>query len=353
MNHQNILFSNNVGEEISKVLSQLSYNKAVIIMDVNTYQFVFPILAENEDILKAEKIIIKAGDINKNLSSLSDVWKQLDNCGATRKSVIINLGGGVVTDLGGFAASTFKRGVRFINVPTTLLSAVDAAVGGKTGINFNGLKNEIGAFSEADIVILSTVFFKTLPLEEIKSGYAEMLKHGLLSTENQYKKLISYDFSAEDYHTLLDLLKDSVEVKEHIVKEDPLEKGIRRALNLGHTAGHAFESLALERMSPIPHGYAVAWGLVVELILSHTQLKFDSKILSQLANYVYANYGAFNISCEDYPKLLALMRHDKKSENGEINFSLLRSIGDIAINQIVDEKEVEAAFDIYRDYMHI
>lgn len=353
MEHQTILFTNNIDKALDDILSKISYNRLFVLTDVNTHHFVFPNIANNKYISQATIIKIKAGDINKNIESASYVWKQLADNGATRKSLLINLGGGVVTDLGGFAVSTFKRGIPFINIPTTLLGAVDAAIGGKTGINFNSLKNEIGVFNEAIAVIISTTFFKTLQLTEIKSGFAEMLKHGLLSDKATYEKLISYDFSSPDTDYLLDMLKDSIEVKRHIVKEDPLEKGLRRALNLGHTAGHAFESLAMKQGTPIPHGYAVAWGLILELILSHIELDFDSKILYKLSEFIYKNYGAFHISCDDYDTLIAYMQHDKKSNHGEMNFSLLHNIGDVKIDCDIPVDTVKNALDIYRDLMHI
>lgn len=353
MEHQKILFTNNIDKALDDILSEMSYNKLFVITDVNTHHFVFPDIANNKYISKATEITIKAGDINKNIDSLTYVWKQLADNGATRKSLVVNLGGGVVTDLGGFAASTFKRGIRFINIPTTLLGAVDAAIGGKTGINFNSLKNEIGVFKEAVAVIISTKFFKTLQLTEIKSGFAEMLKHGLLSDKATYEKLITYNFSSPDNEYLLDMLTESIEVKRHIVKEDPLENGLRRALNLGHTAGHAFESLVMKQGAPIPHGYAVAWGLIVELILSHIELGFDSQILHQSAQFVYDNYGAFQITCNDYDTLVSFMQHDKKSNNGEMNFSLLQSIGNIKVDCEVPVESVKNALDIYRDLMHI
>ena len=353
MEHQTIFFTNDIDKVLDDILSKMSYNKLFILTDVNTHHFVFPDIADNKYLSRANVIRIKAGDINKNIESASYVWKQLADNGATRKSLLINLGGGVVTDLGGFAASTFKRGIRFINIPTTLLGAVDAAIGGKTGINFNSLKNEIGVFNEAVAVIISTKFFKTLQLTEIKSGFAEMLKHGLLSDKATYDKLIAYDFAAPDTDLLLGMLKDSIEVKRHIVSEDPLEKGLRRALNLGHTAGHAFESLALKQGVPVPHGYAVAWGLVVELILSHIELGFDSQILHRLSEFIYDNYGAFHITCEDYDTLINLMQHDKKSSHGEMNFSLLQSIGNVKIDCEIPVETVKNALDIYRDLMHI
>lgn len=350
---QNIIFTNEVNTALEKVLSEMDFNKLFVLTDVNTEHFVAPKFSESLSKYNATHITIKAGDMNKNINSLTQVWKQLGENNGTRRSVLINLGGGMVTDLGGFAASTFKRGIRFVNIPTTLLSAVDAAVGGKTGINFNNLKNEIGVFNEADSVIISTLPLDTLPIEEVKSGFAEMLKHGLLSSKEVFDKLLAYNFDKYDGSKLLDLLEESVNVKREIVCQDPHEKGLRRALNLGHTVGHAFESLAMKHKEPIPHGYAVAWGMIVELVLSHMALDFNSEILNRYAKFIYENYGAFDITCDDYPELVNLMRHDKKSNSGEMNFSLLSDIGNVNINCIANEEDVKTALDIYRDLVHI
>lgn len=353
MEHQEIIFTNNVGLELDNLLSGFD-GKVFIICDENTVEKVLPIVAqESSRIVSAHVIATPVGDENKDIASLVGIWNGLQQGGADRHSIIINMGGGVITDMGGFAAATFKRGVRFVNVPTTLLSAVDAAVGGKTGINFNGFKNEIGVFKEADAVVISTRFFKTLPLEEVKSGYAEMLKHGLLEGAESLDRLLDYDISALDTDKLLVMLEESVNVKRRVVVEDPFEKGIRKALNLGHTAGHAFESLALERKSPIPHGYAVAWGCVVELVLSHLELGFSSALLHRVARFVRENYGAPHIECRDYDVLLDYMRHDKKNSGGKINFTLLSAPGKIEINQYPGDDEIRNALDIFRDLMGI
>ncbi len=348
---QQIIFSNDIPQSLNTALGGLDYNKTVIITDVNTRQFVFPKIADVPVVKESPCIVINSGDINKTVETAATVWKQLETAAATRRTVVINIGGGVVTDLGGFAASVFKRGLRFINMPTTLLGAVDAAIGGKTGVNFGGLKNEIGVFNEACAVVVSTLFFDTLPPTELKSGYAEMLKHGLLSDRKYFTDLLGYDITSGDRDTLLGLLKRSVTIKRDIVAADPHEHGLRRALNLGHTAGHAFESLAMKRMEPVPHGYAVAWGLVVELILSHLIYKFPSDILYTVAHYVGDNYGTFPITCEDYDTIIALMRHDKKSRSGEINCSLLADVGEIRLGTDVSTDDTKAALDIYRDLL--
>lgn len=355
MKHQDLIFSNDVASHLDALVKRYSPSKLFVLVDSNTHECVLPqLITESKAITQAKVISIEAGDTNKNIESLMHIWAQLVEGGATRKSMMINLGGGVVTDIGGFAGATFKRGIRFVNIPTTLLSAVDAAVGGKTGINFHCFKNEIGAFCEAEAVIISTRFLDTLSSEELLSGYAEMLKHGLISNVDTYNRLLAKDVANIDTDEMLQLLEESVMVKKRIVEEDPTEKGIRRALNLGHTAGHAFESLALQRKSPIPHGYAVAWGLVVELILSHMQLKFPSIELTRLATYIYENYGAFHITCDDYDALIEFMRHDKKNDSANaINFTMLKQVGDIHIDCIAPEDDIKTALDIYRDFMHI
>lgn len=341
---------NSVNATLNSIIEGGNYNAVMVLVDENTRRLSLPLLP---CLCKAHIIEIAPGDDNKNLDTLKHVWREMEKIGATRHSLLVNLGGGMVTDLGGFAAATFKRGIDFVNVPTTLLGAVDAAIGGKTGINFNGLKNEIGVFAPAKAVIVSTIFSPTLPEQEFKSGFAEMLKHAMLSDRQQYLKLLDFNFSSIDYDIFLDLLRSSIQVKENIVEQDPTEQGIRKALNLGHTVGHAFESKALSDGRPVPHGYAVAWGLVVESVLSHIILKFPSEDLYALAHFVKDNYGAFHITCDHYDQLLDLMRHDKKSHNGEINCTLIKECGTPTINNTINEDDLKAALDIYRDLMGI
>ncbi len=345
---QKILYTNNVSDAIISLVNELSPVSVHIVTDENVEREVLPLLA-----LDYPRIVVKAGDEHKNVESLTHIWSGLIAQGATRHSLDINIGGGVVTDMGGFAAASFKRGIRFINVPTTLLSAVDAAVGGKTGVNFQGYKNEIGAFAPADAVVISTVLFNTLPREELLSGYAEMIKHGLLSSADDYAELLKFDIVDADMDSLLPLLEKSVKVKERIVEEDPKEHGIRRALNLGHTAGHAFEGLALERESPMPHGYAVAFGMLVEMILSHSVSGYPSSELYRYANYLKENgYGSPAVDCDDYDALVEYMRHDKKNTTREtINFTLLSAPGKPLIDRTASEDEIRAALDIFRDLL--
>lgn len=353
MNTQELIFTNKVGETIDSIVETYNPNKVFVLVDVNTASFVLPRLqALSKSVADAVIITTKAGDMHKTLDSTSAIWKRLGEEGATRHSLLINVGGGVVTDMGAFAAATFKRGITFINLPTTLLGAVDASVGGKTGINFGNLKNEIGVFRQADAVIISTIFFNTLTGDELRSGYAEMLKHALIKDVDSFNKLIDKHVEDIDPDEMLALLQESVLVKKDIVDTDPEEKGIRKALNLGHTAGHAFESLAMERRMPIPHGYAVAYGLVTELVLSHLKLGFSSDILHRFAAYVKEVYTGFDFTCDDYPRLLALMSHDKKNLSAsDINFTLLKGIGDVQINVVVPADDIKNALDITRDLL--
>ena len=348
MEKQKVIISEQWEQVLSKEIAEYKVDRIFILTDKTTFQLCLPVIKDYDCLQGANTITIEAGDTHKDLESISHVWSELQRIGATRHSLLINLGGGMVTDLGGFAASTFKRGIHFINIPNTLLSMVDASVGGKTGINFGGLKNEIGVFNNADCVILDTVFLQTLDEENILSGYAEMLKHGLISTEEHWAELMNFDVEHPNLKELGDLVAKSVQVKERIVTEDPTEKGIRKALNLGHTVGHAFESLALKR-KPVLHGYAVAWGLVCELYLSVAKTGFPVEKMRQMTRFIFEHYGRMPITCDDYPTLLELMTHDKKNTGTDINFTLLGGIGDIRINQTATQEEIEEALDFYRE----
>ena len=356
MDRQKVIISNDLQKALSDAIAECPHDKLFVLVDETTHQLCLPVIAGFDCMQEAQCIVIGATDTHKTLDTLSHVWAELQHMGATRHSLLINLGGGMVTDLGGFAASTFKRGLAYINIPTTLLSMVDASVGGKTGINFGGLKNEIGVFNNANSVILDTIFLQTMDQENILSGYAEMLKHGLISEEKMWAELLNFNLDHLDGLDNLEflvqlgrMLADSVAVKQRIVTEDPTEHGIRKALNLGHTAGHAFESLALER-KPILHGYAVAYGLVVELYLCCVKTGFPQDKMRQTVAFIKEHYGRMPITCDDYPKLIELMHHDKKNVGTDINFTLLGGIGDIRINQTATEEDIKEALDFYREY---
>ena len=349
MEKQKVIISTKLENSVATAVGECERDRTFILVDETTEQLCLPLVAGFDCVRDAQIITIGATDQNKTLGSLSHVWTELQRGGATRHSLMINLGGGMVTDLGGFAASTFKRGLNYINIPTTLLAMVDASVGGKTGVNFGGLKNEIGVFSCAKSVILDTTFLKTMDHENIFSGYAEMLKHGLIANEEMLAELLNFDLDVIDYYQLSRMLADSVQVKERIVDEDPTEQGIRKALNLGHTIGHAFESYAMKSMSPILHGYAVAYGLVCELYLSCVKAGFPVDKMRQVVRFVNENYGKLPITCDDYPALLELMTHDKKNVGDTINFTLLGGVGDIRINQTATKEEICESLDFYRE----
>jgi 3-dehydroquinate synthase len=294
-------------------------------------------------------ITVADGDENKNIDSTLHIWEYLSRNGATRKSLMINVGGGMITDMGGFAASTFKRGVDYINVSTSLLGAVDAATGGKTGVNFLGYKNEIGVFSPAKSVLIDVDFFRTLDIPNIRSGYAEMVKHALIDTRREWDNILSFDLDTIDFDRLKTLLAASIQIKERIVEQDPKEENIRKALNLGHTFGHAFESLSYRTGKPVLHGYAVMWGLLCELYLSHIKLDFPKEDILRLKNLAREYYGVFPLDCKQYDETLELMTHDKKNESDEINFTLLAGVGDIRINQTATKDEITECLDFLRD----
>lgn len=348
---QRIVISENLQKDIAIAISECEHDKIFVLVDETTEKTCWTLIKRFLSLRNAELIVIGTTDTHKNLETVTQVWKAMSDGGGTRHSCLINLGGGMVTDLGGFVASTFKRGMDFINIPTTLLAMVDASVGGKTGINFNGLKNEIGVFNDANYVILCTKFLKTLDVENIRSGYSEMLKHSLISNDALWSKIVNFPL-AELPHKHLDVLQrmvvESIHVKEHYVIVDPREKGLRRALNFGHTFGHAFESWSLKR-NPILHGYAVAYGMICELYLSTIKTQFPVDKMRQTVAFIKENYGTLNITCDDYDELIDLMLHDKKNMSGIINFTLLGGIGDVRINQTATEEEIKEALDFLRE----
>ena len=346
MSKQEVILCESLETSLSRAIEQCPHDKLFILTDEHTRRLCLPALKELPALKDAIEICIGAEDVHKTLETLASVWMSLSTQGATRHSLLINLGGGMVTDLGGFAAATFKRGIAYINIPTTLLAMVDASVGGKTGINFNGLKNEIGSFAPANSVLIETEFLRTLDAHNFFSGYAEMLKHGLISNTAHWAELLNFNTSDIDYTALKQLVGRSVQVKEDIVEQDPFEHGIRKALNLGHTVGHAFESMVL-------HGYAVAWGIVCELYLSHLKVDFPKEKMRQTIQFIKDNYGVFTFDCKKYEQLYAFMTHDKKNTSGTINFTLLKDIGDIRINQIADKDTIFEMLDFYRECMGI
>lgn len=324
-------------------------DQVYVVTDTNVERIVMPRLAESwPGLLNLPRIAIPAGEPNKTIASMTRIWQFLADNGATRRALLVNIGGGMVTDMGGFAAATFKRGVRCINVPTTLLGAVDAATGGKTGVDLGSYKNEVGAFHSPEEVVIDCRLFDTLPREELLSGYGEMLKTGLIADAGLYNRLLDDRRWLDDTGMLRDDVMRCVEIKGEITQADPTEQGLRKTLNFGHTAGHAMESLCLEKGTPVPHGIAVAHGILVALILSHLVIGMESGYIYAYRHMLRGLYGRLNITCGDVPRLIRLMGHDKKNlQAGCPNFTLLRAPGDPVIDCHPSERDIRDSLDIY------
>lgn len=344
----NIYFNQNCYPALNEHISAKNYSKIIIVVDSNTHLHCLPhlnpCLAVKQEI---EIIEIEPNEINKTIDTCVSVWNVLSELDADRKCLIINLGGGVVTDLGGFVASTYKRGVDFINIPTSLLAMVDASVGGKTGVDLGNLKNQIGVINNPQMVLIDTFFLDTLPDEELRSGYAEMLKHGLIKDRSYWDTL--KDFSKITLNDLDTLIYQSVIIKKNIVEEDPFENGIRKTLNFGHTLGHAIESYYLKHPTKkhLLHGEAIAIGMVLAAYLSKEILGFsntDTETIKQVMTSIHKNYI---IEEKDYEPIINLLKFDKKNSHGNINFVLLESIENPIINKKVDNNLIIKALNFY------
>lgn len=347
--HSNIIFSQHIDVELRKIVQKYPAGKVFLLTDQTASGFCLPLIQSVIEEFSIRIVTIGSGEENKNIQSIIEVWEFLSNNGADRKSLLINIGGGMLTDLGGFAASTFKRGLDFVNVPTTLLAQVDASLGGKTGFNFNGLKNEIGVFMEPNSVIINTNFLKTIDQENFLSGYAEMLKHGLIKNREHWNELMAFDMENIDYSALQEIISHSVAIKEWHVLNDLREQNIRKALNFGHTVGHAFESYAMKTGRPILHGYAVAYGMIAELYLSAKQCGLSKDELDRISAWMISKYGKFEIQESDFEALYQLMTHDKKNEGKRINFTLIPEIGKVEINVDCPKELIIEALNYYKN----
>lgn len=327
---EHIVFTTNSSMVLAELLRGVRHEQLFIVADKHTVGFCDKLL-EKVDWIPLNVAVVDRGEENKSLDSVARVWSVLSKRGARRSSILLCVGGGMVTDMGGFAASTFKRGMRCIYVPTTLLAQVDASLGGKTGINFNGLKNEIGTFKEPERVIIDVMFLKTLPARERMSGFAEMLKHGLLSDVGYLDRLLTCDTNVPDRDEFLELLKRSIAVKSEIVTSDPLEKGTRKALNFGHTIGHAIESCSVARRENLSHGESVALGMIAELYLSVREKGFPEEIYRRVRDFIKRYYPVYPVM-EHAATLCELMSHDKKNDREGLNFTLLEDVGQFSVD---------------------
>jgi 3-dehydroquinate synthase len=348
-NNYFVHFNHNAYEALNKHLKENKYSNIFIIVDTQTNEYCLPkLLPVIETDLNIEIIEFEAGEANKNIETCIEIWKVLTELGADRKSLIINLGGGVVTDLGGFVASTFKRGLDFINIPTTLLSMVDASVGGKTGVDLGNLKNQIGVINVPEMVLIDTQYLETLPQTEMRSGLAEMLKHGLIYDASYWKQFL--DLKSIDYADFDELIYRSVEIKNEIVIQDPTEKNIRKALNFGHTLGHAIESYFLESetKTTLLHGEAIAVGMILEGYISWQKGLLTESEYLEIKTAIKSIYEDVVFEENDIEPVLELLIHDKKNEYGLIQFALIEGIGKIKINQSVENKLILSAFQDYK-----
>lgn len=346
--HYNVEFIAKNYQVLTAFIASKNYSSLYILVDSNTEKCCLPYFLSTcplpDDI---EVISMDAGEEHKHLNTCMGVWESLSELGADRKSLLLNLGGGVVTDLGGFVASTFKRGIDFINIPTTLLSMVDASVGGKTGVDLGPLKNQIGVINSPKMVIVDTHYLETLPGEEYRSGYAEMLKHGLIRDKKYWEILANY--SALNTSDLKDHIHHSVGIKNEVVTEDPFEEGLRKILNFGHTLGHAVESFFLteKNKTTLLHGEAIAIGMVLEAYLSHKLCGLTHEECNQIKETFKAIYPHVNITKQDIEAILALLIYDKKNSHGKVKFVLLEAIGKPVLDVVIEENLLWEAFDYY------
>ncbi|WP_203258704.1 3-dehydroquinate synthase [Hyunsoonleella ulvae] len=333
---------------LNQHIKENNFSKIFILVDSNTHEHCLPYFLSNLDNTEHLEIIeIEAGEIYKTIETCVGVWNSLSDLDGDRKSLLINIGGGVVTDLGGFVASTFKRGIAYINIPTSLLAMVDASVGGKTGVDLGTLKNQIGVISTPDIVLIDTNYLDTLPKEQMRSGLAEMLKHGLISSETYWNKF--NNFAELTLADLDELIYESVLIKKDVVDKDPRENGLRKTLNFGHTLGHAIESYFLSNPSKkdLLHGEAIAIGMILAIYISKELVSFPENKAKSIKQLIHKYYDKVEFEDNDYASIIELLKYDKKNSYGNINFVLLEDIGKTKIDCLVDEAIILEAFEYY------
>lgn len=333
-----------IHESLSGFLSSESYSKIIVIADNNTKRHCYPLVKGS---LPAHKLVtIASGEKHKVLATCEVIWDAMTNAELDRHALVINIGGGVIGDMGGFCAAVYKRGIDFIQIPTTLLSQVDASVGGKLGIDFHGFKNHLGVFNIPKTVLIDPVFLKTLPEREIRSGFAEIIKHCLIADGAKWKQISAVDF---EYQNWTDLIDHSVKIKQNVVDQDPTEKGLRKILNFGHTLGHAVETHFLSKAANqrLFHGEAIAVGMIMESYLSFKRGMIDAVTLSAIEEFIFATYGRVKIAAEEVDAIVALTRQDKKNKGSEIRFSLLTGAGSCTYDIVVSASDMRKAIAYY------
>jgi len=350
-NTYTVHFNETCYEQLNAYLKARLFSIIFVIVDTNTHDSCLQkFLSQMETKVPIEIIEIEAGEQHKTIDTCVGVWNALSDLGADRKSLVINLGGGVVTDLGGFVACTFKRGLKYINVPTSLLAMVDASVGGKTGVDLGNLKNQIGIINSGEMVLVDTSFLETLSQDHLRSGMAEMLKHGLISSRDYWNRVSN--LSENNLESLDQLIYESVLIKHDIVELDPYESGIRKYLNFGHTLGHAIESYFLSHPNKedLLHGEAIAIGMILESYISSELVGFPKTDVEQITKVIHSIYKSVSIDMADYGPIIELLKYDKKNEHGNINFVLLEAIGKPKRDCLVENALIVKAFKFYGDF---
>ncbi len=333
--------------QLNQFLSELKPSKILILCDENTHEYCLPILLPNlETDIPFEIIEIEAGEELKTIDTAIQLWEIFSEFEADRKTLLINLGGGVITDLGGFVASTYKRGIKFINIPTTLLGMCDASIGGKTGIDHQYLKNIVGTFALPEEIFVYPDFLKTLPFEELRSGFAEMLKHGLITDKKHWNDLIEIDELRAE--SVSPHIQQSMKIKQEVVEKDFKEQNIRKTLNFGHTIGHAVESLFLSKGRIVPHGECVALGMICETHLSFLENLISEETSQHIINNIRKFYPYINIEAFSNEEIIALMQNDKKNSEGKINFALLKDIGNSVFDYKSNLENINICLNFYR-----
>jgi len=338
-------------QSLNEIVATIRPSKVYVLTDQNTKEHCLPHFLKQYNYAEHLHVLcIKAGETYKNIATSLELWKQLSSTGADRNSLLINLGGGVVTDLGGFVASTFQRGIEFINIPTSLLAMVDASVGGKNGVDLGMLKNQIGIIRDAKAILVDTSFLNTLPDAHFTSGVTEMIKHGFIHSEDYLKRVM--DMDRENASEIAQLIWESIEIKNDVITQDPTEKGLRKTLNYGHTLGHAIESFCLDvsERKPLLHGEAIAIGLVLATFISSELYSFPKNKLEKTSAHLIKTFGKEEFSSSEIDAIIKLLIFDKKNSNGEIRFVLLENIGQHKINCLVPDALIYEAFKFYRNY---
>tara|TARA_R110002124_G_scaffold89436_7_gene228561 strand:+ start:98 stop:1132 length:1035 start_codon:yes stop_codon:yes gene_type:complete len=333
-----------ISESLKAFLVNTNYSKVFVITDKNTRKYCYPKI--KSALPKHHVVTVPAGEEHKVLASCEKIWEEMTNAQLDRHALVLNIGGGVIGDMGGFCAAVYKRGIDFIQIPTTLLSQVDASVGGKLGIDFRGLKNHIGVFQIPKSVLIDPAFLDTLSYRELRSGFGEVIKHCLIADSKKWEAIRTIDFEKQQW---ADLIAHSVKIKQEVVDKDPKEKGLRKILNFGHTLGHAVEThfLSKDLKFKLLHGEAIAVGMVMEAFIAFQRKMIDQKLLSQIEEFVFATYGKTNLGLDDIEPILELTHQDKKNRGNQIRFSLLDGAGSCAFDVVVSKTEMRKAIAYY------